>query len=762
MKLLFNIYLLYYITKEITSTTSIKTYSTINVKENVKINTKIYEFTEPNNKNEMKLILLNLSGFERNYFEIKNENLYTINKIDREDFLNSKKCFDRSYCLIELHILVNDGQQYWVIPIHIVDENDNKPQFRNSLIKLKYHENIPNGYEIPFEGALDIDEGLNGQIRYILDCSSPLLSKSLKELQNLNKTSINCFPLFELKILSQSRLLNQYDQLALKYIPSKKNLLQNEYIENKTTYDLILYAIDSAEDNDKQLENSLKIQVEIEVEKFVFKPKFSLLNYKFIIKINSYLKKGTILGKVYAKSSNHNQLILYKIQNKTNDIEINSLTGELILLNENILSSTTNKIDLVVESYYYLNEYSTLKSLANVEIYFRLINQISQINIIYLNQSKLISQSNENPNRFSLNLQTNFTNEILFQLSILPSFYLFDKYIFHLDNYQHIFSLENSSLKIYSNSLIFNEKYLNLTIRIQHELTQVWLPNLIIQLITKQINENLCKENLIYNLYNFNQTNFIEQLKVLETNENNISLFTKYDFSSRNPNEIFINHCRMLFLNNNIQKYSHYKLCSLNDICYNITMIRNNQTNMFLNKNFKLFFKPIQIIIISFLIIFILSTITLFIIICRLQQFHLCLKIKNYLIYGKKYQLNNTEHLSSLKINQRTHSIVVRESQSPSIESMKHKSYVYSIDELIKEEPKPSTNISVDVDVPISLLCTSLVGGERVEERMISSIDNGTIGRILSSSSYTQETKQLLDMTSSYQDLNVSRLASEV
>ncbi|CAF4266507.1 unnamed protein product, partial [Adineta steineri] len=219
---------------------------------------------EPNNKNEMKLILLNLSGFERNYFEIKNENLYTINEIDREDFLNSKKCFDRSYCLIELHILVNDGQQYWVIPIHIVDENDNKPQFRNSLIKLKYHENIPNGYEIPFEGALDIDEGLNGQIRYILDCSSPLLLKSLKELQNLNKTSVNCFPLFELKILSQSRLLNQYDQLALKYIPSRKNLLQNEYIENKTTYDLILYAIDSAEDNDKQLENSLKIQVEIE------------------------------------------------------------------------------------------------------------------------------------------------------------------------------------------------------------------------------------------------------------------------------------------------------------------------------------------------------------------------------------------------------------------------------------------------------------------------------------------------------------------
>ena len=38
-----------------------------------------------------------------------------------EQFLIEKRCFDRSFCLIELHILVNDGFQYWIIPIHIIE-----------------------------------------------------------------------------------------------------------------------------------------------------------------------------------------------------------------------------------------------------------------------------------------------------------------------------------------------------------------------------------------------------------------------------------------------------------------------------------------------------------------------------------------------------------------------------------------------------------------------------------------------------------------
>jgi len=105
------------------SITSIKTYPTVNLTENVPINTNVIKLINEENveMRKLKLILLNLGGFETNYFEIKNENILTKNLIDREQFVGEKRCFDRFYCLIELHILVNDGEQYWVIPIHIIE-----------------------------------------------------------------------------------------------------------------------------------------------------------------------------------------------------------------------------------------------------------------------------------------------------------------------------------------------------------------------------------------------------------------------------------------------------------------------------------------------------------------------------------------------------------------------------------------------------------------------------------------------------------------
>jgi hypothetical protein len=102
-------------------TTSIKTFPTINLRENIPIHTKVVNLMLNEEMKKSKLILLNLGGFETNLFEIKNETILTINEIDREQLLIEKRCFDRLYCLIELHILVNDGQQYWVIPIHIIE-----------------------------------------------------------------------------------------------------------------------------------------------------------------------------------------------------------------------------------------------------------------------------------------------------------------------------------------------------------------------------------------------------------------------------------------------------------------------------------------------------------------------------------------------------------------------------------------------------------------------------------------------------------------
>ena len=106
--------------------TSIKTYPTIDVRENVPLNSQVIELMSSNNSvgraSRWKLILLNLAGFESVYFGLNDENiLQTRHAIDREEFLQTKRCFDRLFCLIELHILVNDGEEYLVIPIHIVE-----------------------------------------------------------------------------------------------------------------------------------------------------------------------------------------------------------------------------------------------------------------------------------------------------------------------------------------------------------------------------------------------------------------------------------------------------------------------------------------------------------------------------------------------------------------------------------------------------------------------------------------------------------------
>jgi len=117
MEILFNICILFCFVKVSLSTTSIKTYPTVNLRENCPINSHVITLEGK----EMKLILLNLGGFETNLFVIVNSSIYTINEIDREQFIGEKRCFDRLYCLIEIHILVNDGQQYWVVPIHIIE-----------------------------------------------------------------------------------------------------------------------------------------------------------------------------------------------------------------------------------------------------------------------------------------------------------------------------------------------------------------------------------------------------------------------------------------------------------------------------------------------------------------------------------------------------------------------------------------------------------------------------------------------------------------
>jgi hypothetical protein len=94
---------------------------------------------------------------------------------------------------------------------------------------------------------------------------------------------------------------------------------------------------------------------------------------------------------------------------------------------------------------------------------------------------------------------------------------------------------------------------------------------------------------------------------------------------------------------------SQYELCSsFSNQCFLISLINQNSQKIF--KRF-LRFRPIELTILCLSVVFILATITLIVIICRLRGFHLCLSIKNYLFYGKKYGLNQAQRISSTKIH---------------------------------------------------------------------------------------------------------------
>lgn len=104
------------------SKTLITNYPTVDLVENSPLNTLVIQLTTSLNiTRTSKLVLLNMSGFEFDVFTIVNGSIYTIDSIDREEFLRRKYCLDNLYCKIELHILVDDGLAYCVIPIHIVE-----------------------------------------------------------------------------------------------------------------------------------------------------------------------------------------------------------------------------------------------------------------------------------------------------------------------------------------------------------------------------------------------------------------------------------------------------------------------------------------------------------------------------------------------------------------------------------------------------------------------------------------------------------------
>ncbi|CAF4194172.1 unnamed protein product, partial [Rotaria sp. Silwood2] len=651
MMMIIQICILCIIIKSSYSNPLIKTYPIVDLLENSPLNTFVIELTNSSNK----LILINLNEFETKLFSIINGNIYTKDFIDREEFIDKKYCLDKFYCKIELQILVDDGIAYWIIPVHIVDENDNKPEFAKNEIELKFVENVSNGYKIYFEGAKDIDEGKNSEIRYIIDCSNNL-NNNKEKILFLNESSINCFSLFELIIISQSSLSslsNNFDKLALKFNPSSSSSsLLKINIENE--YKLIIYAIDNNQYG-KQLINSMNLFIKIE-EKDKNYIKFLLSEYEFIVILNETLNKNEyFIGKIHAISNNPSDLIYYKIlllNNKTNEIKINSLTGQLnLIINENNKTFINNNIEFFVEAFLLLKDknFKKLKTQTKVKIYFRYFHLLKNIsfqfeNILFNNQN-FIYQLNNNSNTFFINKNIQI-NENLLKISLFSFYYPNDKFIFSLENYFQTFSLipfSSSLINTYllklNQQLILNHNYL-LNIQIKHKLSQQYLPNLIIQFIvfdqlttTTTINNNtfindiqittniitstfisnefidesseFCLENKTYILNDIKNNDEIAFLKVIQSNfyinnnNNNLSVILT-NFLNNNESEIIINECRMYInkLNNLFNKSLEYQLCSLtyNKQCFNLTFIINETNSMSfkINNHFQKWILPIK------------------------------------------------------------------------------------------------------------------------------------------------------------------------
>lgn len=94
----------------------VKTYPIVDLEENSPLDGFVHRF-----ETKRKLVLLDLNGFEREFFKVEKNFVRLQRNVDREEMLEKKRCFDENYCLIELHFIVDDGLSYWILPIHIVE-----------------------------------------------------------------------------------------------------------------------------------------------------------------------------------------------------------------------------------------------------------------------------------------------------------------------------------------------------------------------------------------------------------------------------------------------------------------------------------------------------------------------------------------------------------------------------------------------------------------------------------------------------------------
>ncbi|CAF0931681.1 unnamed protein product [Didymodactylos carnosus] len=173
--------------------------NTIYIHEEIKSNVLITKLNS-------NLQWLPASFVYQRYFRLENASLYTSDRIDREELCYKKLC-DCSKCLLPLKFVQTiSPSNISIITINILveDINDHTPTFKQSSLTLNVSENVPVGYEISLEPAIDEDYGLLSVQTYELHPStSPFrLSKSsltnkplLKLIEPLDRETIASYTL---------------------------------------------------------------------------------------------------------------------------------------------------------------------------------------------------------------------------------------------------------------------------------------------------------------------------------------------------------------------------------------------------------------------------------------------------------------------------------------------------------------------------------------------------------------------------------------
>ena len=117
-------------------------------------------------------------------------------------------------------------------------------------------------------------------------------------------------------------------------------------------------------------------------------------------------------------------------------------------------------------------------------------------------------------------------------------------------------------------------------------------------------------------------------------------------------NRFFLDQCPIEVQFNFTADLSTSQLCSAEFSCFNITFIPRTPTKSLLSS---LVWSSSMVVMVGYffvgLIVVLSMLIVVLLLLCHLKSFSSCLRMKNYLFYGKKYQLSQMQRLSTSKLN---------------------------------------------------------------------------------------------------------------